>query len=401
LLAGLSPALLLSRFRPVETLRKLNNVKVFSYLNVRKSLIVIQFAVSLIFIMTVVTMNRQFKHLVQADLGFNTDNIINVNLQNQSYELYKQAISSYKEISGVSASSILPATHGLSGTTARKPGSPDSVYLAYLSVDPNYIENVDLKLIAGRYFTTVDSADNERFIILNEQAVQAFQFTTPQEAIGQSIQLEGKNLEVIGVVKDFVTMDVNEPMRATALRNYAEFYTYVNVRVSGYETSATLQALEAAWKSLGTKRPFQYQFYDEALARANLGIIITLRVVGFAGILAILIACMGLLGMVLYTTEARQKEVSIRKVLGADAASLVFLLSKGFLKLMAIAILIGAPAAYFINNLWLQSYAYRIQIGVGILAMSIVALLGLALLTIGAQVWKTAVANPVESLKTE
>ncbi|MFN7116365.1 MAG: ABC transporter permease, partial [Saprospiraceae bacterium] len=305
LLAGLSPALLLSRFRPVQTLRKLANVKIFSQLNVRKGLIVTQFAVSLIFIITTVTMNRQFHHMMNVDLGFNKDNIIHVELQNQSYSIYQQAISQHKDVKSVSASSIIPATNGLSGVHARKSGSADSVYLAYVSVDPNYIPNMELKLLAGRNFESVDSADNERFVILNEKAIKDFKLGTPQEAIGQSITVEDRNLEVIGVVNDFVIMSVNEPMRAIALRNYAEFYTYVNVRVSGYETQETLQALEAAWKSLGTRRPFRYQFYDEALANANLGMIITMKVVGFAGFLAILIACMGLLGMVMYTTETR------------------------------------------------------------------------------------------------
>jgi len=403
LLAGLSPALLLSRFRPVETLRKLANVKVFSSLNVRKGLIVMQFAISLIFIMTTITLSRQFRHTINADLGFNKDNIINVSLQNQSYSLYQQAISSYKDISAVSASSIIPATNNLSGTNVQKVGSSDSIYLAYISVDPNYIPNVSLKLLAGRNFTSVDSLNTEKFIILNEKATQELKLGTPQEAIGQFITLShgNKNVEIIGVVKDFVIFNPNQPIQAVALRSFSDFFTYANVRVSGYETAETLKALEAAWKTLGTSRPFEYQFYDEALAQANLELVLGAQVVGFAGILAILIACMGLLGMVMYTTEARLKEVSIRKVLGADVASLVFLLSKSFLKLMLIAIAIGAPAAYFINNMWLQSYAYRIQIGFSILAVSILALVGLALLTIGSQVFKAALTNPVENLSNE
>lgn len=402
LLAGLSPALLLSRFRPVETLRKLANVKVFSYLNVRKGLIVLQFATSLIFIITTVTMSRQFQHTMQADLGFNTDNIINVSLQNQSFELYKQAVSSYKDVQTVSAVSMIPATNSISTINAWKTGGRDTINLAHLSVDPNYVPNFDLKLLAGRNFTSVDSFRTEKFIILNEEALQELQLGTPQAAIGQFISIgDSTYVQVIGVVENFVLTNVHTPARPIAMRNVADDYLYANVRVSSYEMGTTLQALESGWKTLDTKRPFEYQFYDEALAQANLEFILGAKIIGFAGVLAILIACMGLLGMVMYTTEARLKEVSIRKVLGADVKALVFLLSKSFLKLMLIAIAIGAPAAYFINNLWLQSYAYRIEIGFNILAISILALVGLALLTIGSQVFKAALTNPVENLSNE
>jgi len=401
LLAGLSPAIILSRFQPVATLRKLANLKVFSYITIRKGLIVLQFAVSLIFIITLVTLNRQFNYTMEADLGYETKNILNINLQNHPYQPFQQIISQYKDATAVSASSMVLATNTGSWLRA-KLGKKDSLDLPYIAVDEHFIPAVEIKLLAGRNFDDVDSSHTEKSIILNETAVKELRLGTPQDAIGQFLSLStGRSVEIIGVVNDFAYMELKGNILPVVLRNVANEFNFINIRLSGFETPAALKYFETAWKKIDTKNAFQYQFHDDALAYANSDLTILGKIIGVAGGIAIIIACMGLLGMVIYTTEARRKEVSIRKVLGAEVRSLVFLLSSSFLQLMLIAVLIGAPVAYLINNSWLQNYTYRINLGLGILSFSSLLLLGIAFVTIGSQVFRAATAKPITHLNTE
>jgi putative ABC transport system permease protein len=287
------------------------------------------------------------------------------------------------------------------GVGVKKAGEEEATHLDYVAVDANYIPAMGMKLLAGRNFTGVDSVQHEKFIIINQTAVEELNLGNVESAVGQFIRIDEKPVQIIGVVKDFVIRRPGETIQPGALRNLANELRYANIHLTGNEVGATLQDLESAWRNLDAIHPFRYKFYDDALAASHVGYSIMMKVVGFAGFLSICIASFGLLGIAMYSTQSRVKELSIRKVLGADTASLAMLLSKNFMQLILIAVLIGTSAGYYISHMWLQSHAYRVDIGLDTLLAGVVIILILTLLTVGMQVAKTVRTNPVDHLKME
>jgi putative ABC transport system permease protein len=401
IMAGLFPALVLSRFQPVHVLKSLTNLSTFSKFRLQRALLVIQFSLSLICIIFTIVAYRQFDYTMEADLGFQTENVLNVELQGKSYSLFRQSVAYHKNISAVSAASYLPGQGWNMGIGVKKAGEEESTHLDYVAVDANYIPAMGMQLLAGRNFTGVDSVQHEKFIIINQTAVEKLNLGNVESAVGQFIRIDEKPIQIIGVVKDFVIRRPGETIQPGALRNLANELRYANIHLTGNEVGATLQDLERAWRNLDAVHPFRYKFYDDALAASHVGYSIMMKIVGFAGFLSICIASFGLLGIAMYSTQSRVKELSIRKVLGAGTASLAMLLSKNFLQLILIAVLIGTSAGYYISHIWLQSHAYRVDIGPGTLLAGVVIILILTLLTVGVQVAKTVRTNPVDHLKME
>ncbi len=401
IISGWIPALYLSRFQPVQVLKNLAGVKLFSRMTLRKGLVVFQFILSLVFIITALVAWRQFNYVVNADLGYQTDDVVNVNLKGQSYERYRQTVASLKEVVSVSGSSLIPNSGNNYSVNLKKADRTDSLQADAMSVDPNFVSLMQMKLIAGRTFPQLDSAAGERYVMLNETAAARLKMGSPAEVVGQPVVLNQKPVEIIGVVKDFVYRSVQDKTGPVVLRNLAGEMQYANIRIKSRDINTATTALESVWKQVHPQFPFRYEFFNDTVSKTHIGFNIIMKVVGLAGFLAIVIACLGLLGMVMYSTEARIKEVSLRKILGAEVSQVVLLLSRGFLLLMALAILIAVPAAVFINSLWLQNYAYRIEVGAGIVLIGVGVLLLLGLITIGSQVVKAALTNPADTLRSE
>jgi putative ABC transport system permease protein len=402
IVSGWIPALYLSRFQPVQVLKNLAGVRLFSRMTLRKGLVMFQFILSLVFIITAIVAYRQFNHVISADLGYQTDDVVHVNLKGQSYDRYRQAVASLAEVVSVSGSSQIPSSGENNNISLKKADGTDSLEAGAMSVDPHFVSLMQMKLIAGRTFPQLDSSAGERYVILNETAAARLKLGSPAEVVGQQVFLNQKPVEIIGVVKDFVYRTVQDKTGPVVLRNLAGEMRYANIRIKSRDINSTTGSLESVWKKVHPQFPFQYEFFNDTLTRTHSGgFNIIMKVVGLAGFLAIVIACLGLLGMVMYSTEARIKEVSIRKILGADVRQVVLLLSRGFLVLMALAILIAVPAAVFINSLWLQNYAYRIEVGAGIVLTGVGVLLLLGLITIGSQVVKAALSNPADTLRSE
>lgn len=223
--------------------------------------------------------------------------------------------------------------------------------------------------------------------------------------VGQLMDRYNSNetLQVIGVVSDFRFRmpSEQEEIKPLMIRNQPEGFRFVNVKIASSKQSETIQNLEAAWKSFDAKHDLVYTFYKEQLADTNKAFADVVSIIGFIAFLAIIIACLGLLGMAIYTAERKKKEVGIRKVLGAGERSIAFLLSREFLKMLALSIGIGAPLSYFVNNLWLQILPNRVEFGFGTVFLSTVILLLLGLLTIGSQTWRASKNNPIDSLRAE
>jgi len=404
IIAGIVPAIFLSAFKPISVLKNFSDTKLFSKVALRKSLIVFQFTISLFFIITAIVIIRQSGYLINSDYGFTKENIVNIRLQEADVDQYLNVISNRTDVIQASASSHIPATGQRYGCRVRRNIEDEKLRLAYFYIDHNYIDNLDLKLIAGNNFPENASRENEQFIILNEKAVEDLNFSNANEAIGESILLNDNDttlFQIIGVVKNYHYRIQLMSINAMALRYNPGACHFVNVKIKSDNVEATLAGLENEWKKFDQIHAFDYQFFDAQLEEAY-GFVKDIRgIISITAILAIIIASLGLLGMAIYNTESRVKEIGIRKVMGADITSIVVLLSKGFLLLIAISIVIATPLAYFANTLWLQEIANRISLGPGLLTTGIAILLAIGILTVGSQTIKAALANPASSLKDE
>lgn len=401
LIAGLFPALKLSRYKPVVSMKNLETFRV-GRLGIRKIMTASQFVLSLVFIISSIVIFNQFKYFLQFEYGFNSQNIVNINLQSNDYQIVKNELSSIPGVLEISGCAYVPATGRNDATKLSKPGTDTTANAIDLHVDENFIDLLDLKLISGRNLPQV-AGDANTLVLLNEQTVMALGYDHPLDIIGELINV-GKNRphEVIGVFENFNFFLPFTGRRTgpIVLRNEPSKFKFVMLKIDPNNKNA-ISDVEEKWKSVDPIHPMDYEFYEERLANNNSGIFDIVSIIGFVAFLAITIACLGLLGMAIYTTERRTKEIGIRKVLGANDFSLTVLLSKEFLIILAVSILIAAPLSYFLNNLWLQNLVFRVDIGFGTIFLGSMSLLILGLLAIAPQTFRVSNRNPVDSLRME
>lgn len=409
-IAGFLPAWYLSSFQPLNVLKKeLSRVSkrkgllVFSKPGLGKSLVVTQFVFSLILIITTTLLFSQTKYLMNAEYGFDKENILNIKLQGNDPRLLASELSSFSEIKLISVSSLVPATGFSDGSKLKTQDDSDSSSVFYIGANHNYIDNLKLELLYGSNLPVDDSENAGNYIIVNEATSKEFGYETPQEIVGEVFWEAKKDdmVEVIGVVKDFYYDLFMEDIGPLVIHYNPKEFRYLNVRISGNNLKETLAFIENKWKDIDKIHTYEYQFFDEQLANSHAIFGDLISIVGFISILAVSIACLGLLGMATYTAETRLKEIGIRKVMGASVKSILLLLSRGFIILLGIAILIGGPLAYFINNLWLELFAYRVNFGINIFGSAILIMLILGLLTVGSQTLRAALTNPSVTLRDE
>jgi len=268
-------------------------------------------------------------------------------------------------------------------------------------VDFDYLKQFNIKMVAGRTFSRDFMTDTTHSMILNEAAVKMFGYRSPQDAVGRDFNQWGREGKIIGVMKDFHFKSLQEEIKPLSMRIEPNGCSLISIKVSGNNLPGTISAIESKWNTLIPARPFSYFFLDEYFneqykSEQRFGKLF----LNFA-ILAIIISCLGLLGLASYSTMQRTREIGIRKVLGASVTNIVNLLSKDFLRLVGIAVIIASPIAYFSMHKWLQDFAYRIPISWWIFVIAAVTATLIAILTVSFQAIKAAVSNPVKSLRTE
>lgn len=403
LIAGVFPALLLSSFEPIKVLTSLSGIKLFSKMGMRKALLVAQFTMSLVFIISTSLVYKQLNYMVSADYGFSKRNVINIQLGDTNYETLKTELSNYTTLENMALASHIPAAGTTYGESIKVHPEDEEIELSYFAVDEGYIDNLQLDLIAGRNFKASMSAEQENQVIVNNKTIEELTFGTPQEAIGQVFLVRDSiQIEIIGVVADYNHQTMIQEIAPMALRYLPEEYNHIQVRYGEGKRDAALADIKTSWKKINPDKKIDYQGFDEAVSEFyDLIFGDLVSIVGLFSFIAIMVACLGLLGMATYTTEIRLKEISIRKVLGANERNIVVLLSKSFMILLCIAIAIALPASYFINSLWLDIIAYRIDMSFSTIALSTLILLVLGAITIGSQTMKAATLNPADTLKME
>ncbi|HRI77900.1 MAG TPA: ABC transporter permease [Cyclobacteriaceae bacterium] len=404
IMAGFFPAVVLSGFQPVKVLKSLNTIKLFSNFRLRKGLLIAQFTFSLVFILSVIVVFNQLQLFLRADHGFSMDNKMIVSLSNASPETIKTELLKYPNIENISAVSHLPAAGSTYGESFKKSlEEKEWTDIAYYAVDEDYLTNMEVSLVTGSYFKKENGNSNKNLIVLNESAVKAFHFNTPEEAIGQEIirKTDSTRTQIIGVVKDYNHAMLMEKIEPMALVYWPESFELLQIKYTGTFEAAG-KTIETAWTAINPSLKVDYKDFKGEVHKIYdiiFGDLVSiLSVISF---LAILISCLGLLGMATYTTESRIKEISIRKVLGSSNGSLIYLLSKGFFVIILIAILLAVPAAYFLNNLWLEQLAYHVSVDAQTILTGVIALIAFGGITIGSQTWRAAFVNPVDNLKSE
>lgn len=404
IIAGLFPALVMSGFQPVKVLKGITNTKLFSRMGLRKSLLVAQFTFSLIFILSVIVVFDQLQLFLRADHGFNMNNKAVVALSSTSPETLKTELLKHSNIENVTAASHIPAAGTSYGEGYKRSlDEKEWTSLNYFSVDEDYLKNITVPIIAGKFFEASAGATNKKFIVLNEKAVQSFHFKNAMDALGQEIivQRDSSRYQIIGVVKNYNHQLLMEKMDPLALIYNPNEFRLLQVQYTGSFEQAG-QSIEAAWAKVNPSLKVDYKdFYQEVHKIYDIFFGDLVGILSVISFLAILISCLGLLGMATYTTETRIKEISIRKVLGSSDGSLVYLLSKGFFVVLLISILIAVPIAYFANNLWLEQLAYHVSVDLSVIALGIAVLILFGTLTIGSQTYRAVFIKPVDNLKSE
>ncbi|AKD05483.1 ABC transporter permease [Pontibacter korlensis] len=399
--SGSYPALFLSSFNPAVVLKgttkSSKRVSVF-----RKGLVVFQFVLSALLIISTLVVYLQLHYIRTKNIGLNRENVVLLPLEGElhkRYDVMKEELLKVPGITGVTAANQNPLMVGNStGSIEWEGKEPNSdILFSILKTDYDFLETLDVQMKEGRSFSKKYGAEETK-VVINEEAARLMQLKEP---VGQWLAGGGERATIIGVVKNFQTASMHESMQPLVMMlNPGEANT-IFVRITSGETTEILSAIEKILKKHNPAFPFEYHFLDEDFERMYRTEVMMGQLTKYFAGIAIFISCLGLFGLALFTAEQRTKEIGIRKVLGASVASIVFMLSKDFLKLVLIANLIALPLGWYFMNGWLNDYADRTELSWWIFAMAFVSTIIIAVVTLSFHAIKTAVANPVNSLRAE
>jgi len=355
---------------------------------------------------------NQMKYLRSTDLGFAKDQQVVIPLRSTTakniYASLKNEIKTNPQVQNVGATLYYPGIVNPSDMGLYKQGKTvdDGKDVHTNWIDESLLQTLNIKPVAGRLFSKDFPGDTANRMILNEEAIKELGFKSTREAIGGKVNFDWRgqtyNWTIIGVVKDFHFQDLHVAITPYAFQlNNRPFYNYLIVHAKAADVSSLLKSINASWHKLNPNEPFEYSFLDEDFQKNYEAENRLSAIVGYFTVIAILISCLGLFGLATFSAEQRTKEIGVRKVLGASVAGIVALLSKDFLKLVSVSILIASPVAWWAMNKWLLDFAYRKNISWTVFVITTIAALLIALVTISFQAIKAAVANPVKSLRTE
>jgi len=406
MIAGSYPALSLSALQPIRTLKGIFRFTTGA-IWFRKGLTIFQFVLSIVFLIATIVIVRQTRYVQNTNLGYDRDNLIYIRIEGQlskpdKYRLFKQQASVMPGIRIIDRSTETPHSMDFVIDDAIKwegKGKNDHVGFKPASVGFDFVRLMDLKTVQGRSFSPLNATDSADAFMVNEEAVRRMGMKDP---IGKWVSAWKKKGHIIGILKDYHTGSLHEPIKPVILdvKEY-EYFGVIMIRTYPGQTPQALASLEKVYKEMNPGYAFAYQFVDEEYKKMYATEQITSRLSILFAVLAILISCLGLLGLVMFAAEQRVKEIGIRKVLGASLGQIVSLFAKDFLQLVLIAFLIAGPLAWYTMNSWLHDFAYRIAISWWIFALAGISALLIALLTVSHQALRAATANPVKSLRSE
>lgn len=407
--SGIYPALVQSGFDPIDTLKAKVKHK-FGSFKLRETLIAFQFAVTVILLIGVFAVFKQLQYMTGTDLGIDLEQTLlikepNITDQNTAgkYTSFKDELQSHSQIKSVTFSSAVPGELIDWHRSDIKLGNVDSDHrysIAIMGVANDFRESFDLEILAGKDFSP-NAPENNKSMMLSSEAVKQFGFKNNEEALGENVFIGNRQFEVKGVINDYHHLSLKESIKpilyiagSTRRPNYA-------IKVSSTNIPSTIEIIQKKWEATYVGNVFEYFFLDDFFDQQYKADRQFAKIMGIFGGIAIMVACLGLFGLVLHTANQRTKEIGIRKVLGASLANIWILLSKGYLKLILMVSLIILPLAYWGIKKWLINYAYQIDIDAWLFIVPVLTILIIALLTISFQIIKASMANPVDSLRCE
>jgi putative ABC transport system permease protein len=407
LLSGLYPAIILSGFNPVTALKSKITSKMVGGISVRRTLVVLQFAIAQILIIGMLIVVSQMNFFRNASLGFDKAAIINVPIPGDSIshtkiDYLRNNLLQDPDIKNVSFSYASPSSDGNWQSDFKFDHATKSTdFSANLKwADQDYFKTYNLQFVAGHAYQPSDTVQE---FVVNETLLRKLGIRNPQDAIGKEINFwdGGKVANIVGVIRDFNSYSLRQPMAPVVLSTWKNVYQTINIKIKPGGEKTVLPYIEKLWNQNFPDYVYEYKFLDKTIANFykqenQLSMLYKI----FAAV-AIFISCLGLYGLVSFMAVQRTKEVGIRKVLGASARNIVYLLSKEFTLLIIVAFVISAPIAYYIMHKWLQNYTYRIPLSASIFLLAIISSIIIAWITVGQRAIKSAIASPVKSLRTE
>jgi putative ABC transport system permease protein len=405
ILAGLYPAFVQSAYRPVQSLKtKMNSSS--KGLTLRKSLVVVQFAVSQILIVGTLVVAYQMDFFQNRDLGFNKEAVIDFDIPDMAKrELLRQQLVTNPGTKDVSFSSGAPSfSRAFTSFSSPELGVLKDDVTELKFIDENYTGMFELKMLAGGSIRKTNKNDNDTVydVVVNETMINKLGIKNPSEALGKHVTINGNwYTTIIGVVRDFQSESKHKKRRPCVLMYRVDDLGTASIRIEPRAMRTTIERIGKSWSALFPEELFEFQFVDDRIASFYRQEQKTYTAFKMFSFIAILIGCLGLYGLVLFATAQRTKEVGIRKVLGASVLNIITLFAREFALLIVVAFAIAAPVGYFTMHNWLENFAYKIPIGGGIFMIAILASFAIAASTIAYQAIRTAIANPVKSLRTE
>ncbi|MBA2761266.1 MAG: ABC transporter permease, partial [Segetibacter sp.] len=426
LMSALYPALVLSKFNPILALKNTISAGALKTSSFRKALLIFQFSIAVVLLVCTGVVFLQLSFIRNKNLGFAKEQVVVLPLRSPDtqlqYPVLKQELLMNPNVLKVSASHSVPGdeiNEGIYRSTSALGGNNDALDFVSntLFVDEDYLDLMNIKVVAGRRFSKINRAsDVSNAVIINQAAAKKLGWQSPEEAIGKTIEYFVSRqrgflpAQVVGVVSDFHYQSLRSAIEPLIVRlanedsvptNYLSTITNLSIKIRGTNVRQTIAELKNAWQKVNSSYPFEYTFLDDRLRKLyssdeKLG-----QVFSKFSFIVLFITAIGLFGISILTIEQRTKEIGVRKVLGANVTEIVALLSKDFLKLVAFAVIIASPIAWYAMHEWLQSFAYRTNISWVVFAITALIAFGIASITIGFQAIKAAIANPVKSLRTE
>ncbi len=416
ILAGGYPAYFVSKFESITAIKG-EGTGLGNRQFLRKALVVFQLSIACLLLSGSLLIVKQLRFLEERPLGFQKDQIINIPLFSQNLNgffrqgdsTFRSRLQSFRDIveqeSGVEATSLSSGPPGLGaifrGTIPEGFTREDNMFVANMSVDYDFMKTYEIELVSGRAFDREFPADVSSSFIVSEAAVKEFKWGTPEAALGKTINREGKEGRVIGVVNDFNFTALTTPVSSLILELNPQQFNNLSIRFKNQDVQATLEKLEKEWNTIFPEKAFEFNFLDQQLNQQysnfqNFGWIIQT----FAAI-AILIACLGVYGLVLFTVKRKVKEIGVRKVLGARVGSILMLIVRDFALLIVVGFVLAVPISYYLSSQWLENFIYRTSIDWITYALSLGVIMVIVTITIGYQAILAAQANPVNSLRSE
>lgn len=406
IVSGSYPALYLSKFKPLAILKgKLNTS--FAELVARKGLVVFQFTLSVVLIVSVLVVYKQVKFIQSANLGYNKDNMLRFDSEGRLAGNEEAFTAELRKIPGVVNSSytqhnIVGRNFGTAVVSWEGKNANENVYFEGFYGGFNFIETMNMKVVAGRAFNkNYGGASEGSKVMLNETAVKAMHLKN--NPLGQNVEIFGNKYQIIGIVKDYHFESLHEAVKPSFinLAGGTSPYFKIMTRIRAGNQKETIAQIQKVYESFNPGFPFTYSFLDEAYQKQYETETRVSILANYFSALAIIISCLGLFGLVAFTAQKRRKEIGIRKVVGASVNSITVMLTRDFLKLVFIAVLIAFPLAWYMMNLWLQGFVYKVDIGALVFVIAAASIIAITILTVGFQAIKAALVNPVKSLRSE